>query len=97
MKDNGYGTCLPNIGYKVKIPSIFINYKMGQKLKALLSQSNIQINLRINFENIKSEKAEVVVYMQSRIFYNKLSQQAVILLCTTIQTLLQLDQESYKL
>lgn len=70
---------------------------MGQKLKALLSQSNIQINLRINFENIKSEKAEVVVYMQSRIFYNKLSQQAVILLCTTIQTLLQLDQESYKL
>lgn len=58
MKDNGYG-------YKVRIPSIFINYKMGQKLKALLNQTKAQVNLKITFENIKTEKAEVVVYMQS--------------------------------
>lgn len=53
-------------GYKVRIPSIFINYKMGQKLKALLNQTKAQVNLKITFENIKTEKAEVVVYMQSR-------------------------------
>ena len=43
MADNGYGTyILNNSGYKVTIPSIFISYESGQKLKELLQRNNLE-------------------------------------------------------
>lgn len=47
MKDNGYG-------YKVNIPSIFINFKSGQKLVNLLNSTTNKVTLKILFENIKT-------------------------------------------
>lgn len=55
------GSCL---GYKVKIPAIFINYKMGQKLVALLKEG--KVTLKISFDSIRAEVAVVTLYMQSR-------------------------------
>lgn len=65
MKDNGYGMNYDKVGYKVNIPSIFINYKMGQKLLNLLNSTNSKVIMKISFDNVKNEKAEVIIYMQA--------------------------------
>ena len=55
------GLCL---GYKVKIPAIFINYKMGQKLVNLLKEE--KVSMKVTFDSIRAEVAVVTLYMQSR-------------------------------
>jgi hypothetical protein len=47
MKDNGYGMRIFYVGYKVKIPSIFINHNVGETLKSLLNQTNNKVVLKI--------------------------------------------------
>lgn len=36
------------VGYKVKIPAIFINFKMGQKLVSLIEKTKI-VTMKIAF------------------------------------------------
>jgi len=43
------------IGYKVKIPSIFINHKDGEKLKKLIDDNDdSSVMMKITFENKKT-------------------------------------------
>ena len=42
------------IGYKVQIPAVFINQKMGQKLINLINSTNVKVIIKIAFENVKT-------------------------------------------
>lgn len=47
---------------------------MGQKLMNLLNATNNKVVLRIAFENIKTDKADVIVYMQASMRYYNVSE-----------------------
>ena len=72
----------PNyVGYKVKIPSIFISHENGEKLAALAQKSEKKIVLKIHFENTKSKKVNVTFYLQSSNLVVMLSQPHVLSYC----------------
>ncbi len=67
MADNDYGRLLITQGYKVKIPSIFINHKVGEKLKELVEgNTESSVMIKITFDNKKTEKVNVVFWLQAR-------------------------------
>lgn len=58
MADNGYG-------YKVKIPTIFINHESGELLKKLLEENeDSSVMMKITFDNHKTEKVDVTFWLQ---------------------------------
>lgn len=65
MKDNGYGKIYFSLGYKVNIPAIFINHKMGQKLINLINQTENKVVLKISFDNLKKDVVDVNFYLQA--------------------------------
>lgn len=55
MADNGYGSGFGDLGYKVKIPSIFINYKKGKMLQDLLEENpDSSVMVKVTFDNKKT-------------------------------------------
>lgn len=59
MADNGYG-------YKVKIPSVFINHQKGKLLQDLLEDNpDSSVMIKVTFDNKKTEKAAVTFWLQA--------------------------------
>lgn len=71
MSDNDYGKHDIKLGYKVKIPSIFINYEDGNLLEGLLKDHpDSAIMMKITFQNKKTEVANVTFWLQASIDCN---------------------------
>lgn len=55
-----------DVGYKVKIPSIFINFKQGKMLQDLLEDNpDSSVMIKVTFDNKKTEKAAVTFWLQA--------------------------------
>ena len=58
-----------HVGYKVKIPAIFINHADGQQLRELLEDHpDSSVMMKVVFENRKTEKVDVKFWLQASTF-----------------------------